>query len=350
MYLSEQNNFKSNKKANSNNEEQNTKPNVKSIHYPSKDIKFDYTKNKTKGISKKEAQESSKKEEKYLYTEYGIDIPEGKILNTLHGCTCKSEFVVNGEKIKDTCTLAGDWKPWCDVQEKNCGISNVGGVKVQAFDYCLPPDFQSQLKGQIGMGKNYYIDFLIGFSIYFIVFIILIPYFLYKNNFDDFLEVYLPNVDLLATSLSFSAGPPNSWIFRSLYPFNPLTSLGQASRVFINYIALIGVGYLVARRTQKTHSLFKGWSIGLIMLFWTYLIPNEIISSVQLKVSQILKKYLNINAQTNWLGYILCVLMGFIISGIFIVTEKFLILEHHYFADPVINMFKKIKHYLDNNN
>ena len=113
--------------------------------------------------------------------------------------------------------------------------------------------------------------------------------------------------------------------------------------VFINYISLLGVAYLIARRTEKTGSLFQGWGIGMIMLFWTYLIPNEIISDIQIEIGKLINKYLHIDTQTDWLGYFLCVIIGIVISILFILIEKILIFEHQYIADPFINFFKRMQ-------
>ena len=44
---------------------------------------------------------------------------------------------------------------------------------------------------------------MIGIIIYISIFVIIIPIILYKYKFYEFLEVYMPNFDLLATAVSF---------------------------------------------------------------------------------------------------------------------------------------------------
>ena len=48
---------------------------------------------------------------------------------------------------------------------------------------------------------------VIGFILYFIIFVILIPLILFKSQMYGILEAYMPNVDLIATVISWHGGP-----------------------------------------------------------------------------------------------------------------------------------------------
>ena len=92
-------------------------------------------------------------------------------------------------------------------------------------------------------------------------------YYIEVKNY-EILEAYLPNLDLLATTIAFNSGPGKSVIFNALYDSNPENMLSYVSTTAISYLCLLGLTYLVARRVKKTKSLLQGWSIGFIMLIF----------------------------------------------------------------------------------
>ena len=112
-----------------------------------------------------------------------------------------------------------------------------------------------------------------GFLLFTSIFIIGIPLLLYKTKYYTILEGYLPNVDLIATALSWHGGPFGGW--KELYPASPITQYGFISQVFINYIALLGLTYIIAREASVAHDPIKGWSMGFVMLLMTYLLPSN---------------------------------------------------------------------------
>ena len=63
-----------------------------------------------------------------------------------------------------------------------------------------------------------------GFIIYTIIFIIIIPYYLYRSNNFTILEAYMPNLDLIANILTWHGGPWGIWKF--LYPNQTLLIFG----------------------------------------------------------------------------------------------------------------------------
>ena len=96
---------------------------------------------------------------------------------------------------------------------------------------------------------------------------------LYKGKYYNLLEGYLPNIDLIATALSWHGGPRGSW--KKLYPASPLTKYGFMSQVIINYFALLGLTYIIAREAKETRNIVKGWSMGFVMILMTYLLPSK---------------------------------------------------------------------------
>jgi hypothetical protein len=54
----------------------------------------------------------------------------------------------------------------------------------------------------------------------------------------------------------------------------------------------------------------------------------------------------NMDIHTHWLPWLLCVILGFLISLIFIMFEKQLLIQHEYFIDPIVSVFKQIRKWL----
>lgn len=119
---------------------------------------------------------------------------------------------------------------------------------------------------------------LIGFLVYVIIFIIMLPAFLYYGNHLTLLEAYLPNVDMIATVLSFVGGPALIW--RDLYVPTPYNLSQFYYQTFCNFIALCGLTYLVSRETKLSNSISRGWSISFVMILITYLLPSQYLSKL----------------------------------------------------------------------
>jgi hypothetical protein len=119
---------------------------------------------------------------------------------------------------------------------------------------------------------------IVGFTVYFFVFVVAIPLTLKKHGYFTLLEAYMPNVDMIATVLSFIGGPGLIW--RDLYLPSTSTTPQFVSQTLINFFALCGLTYLVARETKLAKSVVKGWSISFVMIIVTYLVPSQVISSL----------------------------------------------------------------------
>jgi hypothetical protein len=111
------------------------------------------------------------------------------------------------------------------------------------------------------------------FFIYFIIFLLIVPYFLFKSKSYDILESYMPNVDLVANILTFHSGIFSNNLFRNLYNQSPQTQAAFLSQSGVNYLALLGVTFIISRETKLSNSIAYGWSTGFIMLLMTYLLP-----------------------------------------------------------------------------
>ena len=167
---------------------------------------------------------------------------------------------------------------------------------------------------------------VIGFIIYFIIIILFIPnIILYFKNY-DLLAMYLPNVDLIATLFSYKSFVLSDNYFEELYVSNPKTTFGIISTEFINYIALLGLTFLVAQHTFDTNSISHGWSIAFVMILFTYLLPGFIIPKIMDftydNINKILpNKYINKYNETN-IKYITSIFIGIILTILIILFES----------------------------
>lgn len=186
--------------------------------------------------------------------------------------------------------------------------------------------------------------------LYIIIAVIFIPLLLVKGKYFDILEVYLPNVDLLANLVSFDGGFLIGNYFNQLYAPTPLTRVGFFSQVIINYIALLGITYIISRETKLTGSIAQGWSIGFVMLMMTYLVPSQLISITMNKVIKYIQNTFHLkrkNAYEIYASYIPALLVGIIMTISIIMGEKHIIryLRSHLvdIANFIINIPKQFK-------
>jgi len=174
---------------------------------------------------------------------------------------------------------------------------------------------------------------VLGFILFFIIFVILIPVILFKSQMYGILEAYMPNLDLIATVISWHGGPLKIW--DHLYPPTPLTIYGFYSQTIINYMALLGLTYIITRETQRTGSMARGWSMAFIMLLMTYLLPGQFVSWIMDKTKDLLSEF-----KLNFIDTeSIVVIMGFSIVSIIIASEALVL---HNFKKNLEHMAKKI--------
>ncbi len=176
-----------------------------------------------------------------------------------------------------------------------------------------------------------------GFAIFVLIFIIAIPILLLKNKKYTLLEAYMPNIDLIATVITWHGGPYKIW--EHLYPPSPLTIYGFSSQTLINYMALLGLTYIVIRETKRTNSIIKGWAFAFVMLLMTYLLPTQIISFIMDKTSELFN-------HTNF-NKVIVLISGFLITSLIIMSEAY-VLENYktqieHIVQKILNIPKLLK-------
>lgn len=170
---------------------------------------------------------------------------------------------------------------------------------------------------------------LLGLMTYIIIFVIAIPVSLYKLKLFTILESYLPNIDLLATCLSWYGGPHNIWT--ELYPSATVTVYGFLSKSLINYGALLGLTYIIARESDRTNNAIKGWSLGLIMLLMTYLLPSNLITHIM----NVIQEHVTLTTA----NYLMITIIGILVAICIILAESYIINRFRY---GLINIGKSI--------
>ena len=182
---------------------------------------------------------------------------------------------------------------------------------------------------------------IVGFFLFFIIFVILIPIILFKSKMYNILEAYMPNLDLIAIVISWHGGPFKIW--DHLYPPSPLTIYGFSSQTIINYIALLGLTYIISRETRNTGSIARGWSMAFIMLLMTYLLPGQFISWIMDKTSNLISSSLELNFIANTI----VVIIGFFLAATIITCEAYILHNFkpnlEYMAKKIINIPKLLK-------
>lgn len=141
-----------------------------------------------------------------------------------------------------------------------------------------------------------------------IIFVIIIPTILYHLGLYYILIGYLPNVDLIATVITKWGGPFNLW--HSLYPDSVDTYAKFFTSTIINYFALIGLTYIVAKEAYDNNDIFVGWSMAFVMCLITYLLPSKFIFFIMSK----LVEYTNSKLISIISGVIMVILIIFLES------------------------------------
>lgn len=171
---------------------------------------------------------------------------------------------------------------------------------------------------------------MLGLIVFILIFAIMIPVLLYKLGLYNILAVYFPNLDIIATILSYNAGFKDT-IFSNLFntqcKFN--TEKGKiypVSELIINYLSLIGIGVVVLKMSKG--NMYKDLANFSVMLLITYMLPNQVL--------EIILNYID-NAYELNTG--LVVMFGLLLT-VFIIGIEHLILEK--FRGSISNVFKKI--------
>ena len=155
----------------------------------------------------------------------------------------------------------------------------------------------------------------IGLAIFLFIFTFLIANILHDLGYYSLLMVYLSNQDLIAAVLTRWGGPNDIWkdlYFQETDDFHAWISVS-----IINYTALLGLTYIVAREVYQHNDLHKGWSMAVLMILMTYLLPSPFIKYIMDGVYNMFPTH-----------HSLAVLAGFITVLAIILGESY-VLENH---------------------
>ena len=299
-------------------------------------------------------------------------------IKTIHNCTCLPTTNVQGKSFKG-CVFGSNTDTkcpptenprdlneacddkvrtqWCHVKEKECGYYNdEGGDGSQGtdrprwdfceFDLAYVQDDKKSTSTPLILDKTYYI---LGLFVFLFVFGGVIPYIFVKLGWIDMVEVWVTNLDLLATALSFRDGLFGTGLFAYLYRLTDQGPVSYWSSLIINYVALLGVSLVVAHRVYRTKSISHGWAIATIMLLVTYLIPNEIIREYVEKTYYAIQKYLGKDEAKSSAGMIphqrletsVPIVVGLLVAIAFLLLEKFIISSQLHHIEKLAERFLK---------
>lgn len=183
----------------------------------------------------------------------------------------------------------------------------------------------------------------IGFLIYLLVFVIMVPYILLKNKYYLFMGVYMPNVDLIANLLSWHQGILPMW--KNIYKPFPNNNIEFFTQTTINYIALLGITFIILREAKK-NDIAYGLSLGFTMFLLTYLLPSKIINKSMQKIHDISLSIINNinhddidNDKKHSIAHTIAFLFGTILTILIILFERMII---KYFGSSITHLSKNI--------
>jgi len=165
----------------------------------------------------------------------------------------------------------------------------------------------------------------LGTSIWYLIFIIIIPIIIKFTISFTALRYYFPILDLIANVFS-SSGQQELHIFKDLYSLTPNNVISFLSTNFINLLALVGVSWNGILYAIKTSNIWAGIAVSAVMYVITYLLPTQIIPYFIQKVQKKIDNWLSIDYKDKkrfkWEAYIsgglfvvfLILLEGFVIK------------------------------------
>ena len=136
--------------------------------------------------------------------------------------------------------------------------------------------------------------------IWYIIFIILIPYILHTEKN---LMIYLPIVDMIANVFS-SSGRLDNKIFKDIYNLSPNNITSFISTNFINLVALTGVAMVGTSFLIKTGHRIGSIYIMLVMYTITYLLPTQGINWIVIKIQRYIDNFRFDNSTTGYINKI----------------------------------------------
>mgnify|MGYP001342523586 CR=1 FL=1 len=175
-----------------------------------------------------------------------------------------------------------------------------------------------------------------GLICYVIIFLIFIPYLLFRLKFNELLKLYFLNTDQIATALSFDKG-----IFRNTFKYlytdtTPL--IGFISQTTINWSVLMGMFFVVVSELRNKAPEYILSRVGIILLV-TYFIPSRYIIKFQHKAYNYLKNLNNLKFINEKILGNLVVFLGLILVVLFISFEGLLLFT---FSKSIEKLIKRL--------
>lgn len=207
--------------------------------------------------------------------------------------------------------------------------SNINRNYIQRF---IP--FRQQIK-QPKLNNEENKNHIIGLILFFIIFILIIPYFLYNLNLITILLVYLLNIDNIATILSNHDGPFKNY-FKYLYTDStPL--IGYISQTLISIIVL-GALFFVVFVQGKNKTIGTCLARFLISLLITFFLPNRYITTMMYYADNFIKNNLKM---INNISLYVTFIIGVITVILFILAETFLLKNYSGILGKILDKFFK---------
>ena len=122
--------------------------------------------------------------------------------------------------------------------------------------------------------KESYLHHHIGFIVWYIIFLGIIPFIIIKTGGIQGMRIYLPVIDLIANISSLS-GKNNKQIFKDVYSLSPNNLISFISTNFVNLLALSGVAWNGVKVAMDKKSIIIGIHVMIIMYIMTYLLPTQ---------------------------------------------------------------------------
>jgi hypothetical protein len=102
----------------------------------------------------------------------------------------------------------------------------------------------------------------LGILLYFLIFIIIIPYILYSSNNQQIVKYYIPILIIIAHLLSILG---NKNIFKKLYQEKPTDIISKISTYTISVIAILGIIWQISLFSNKIIGIMYGIILALIV-------------------------------------------------------------------------------------
>ena len=228
-------------------------------------------------------------------------------IKTIHGCTCKDEFMIGKYKIKGQCAYGGNDgaggkkgtcppvtdpkklskdcirdadRPRCIIKEQGkCGYRGVewGGVldKDEYWDFCTFSE-KNALKAE----NEKYTEVELrspfrafcGFIIFIAIFVFAIPTIIYKKDSRSvsFILFWLANITWFATSIAYRNGFFNTQLFSWITKTDPTNIYTKITMLILQIISLLSVVMLILNmKKTKTPLIIK-----LLLLGGMYAVVN----------------------------------------------------------------------------